>query len=89
MFAGDVRRRICPHCSKSVSVKTYKAHRRLFYDFSEDRWLLSNSSGAIETDVGTDDEAPPSSFGEICEGLDICTDSAPSINYDLGKIEAK
>ena len=25
-------RRFCPHCREHVSVKTYKAHRRLFFN---------------------------------------------------------
>ncbi len=74
----DVSRRICPHCSKSVSFKTYKAHRRLFYDRSRGVWLSSEE----EKEENINEEAPPSSFGEACEqdnGSDM--DCAPSQTY--------
>lgn len=77
-MSHDVSRRICPHCSKSVSFKTYKAHRRLFYDRSNDVWLSSKEAN-VDENV---DEAPPSSFGEVCEhenGSDM--DCAPSQTY--------
>lgn len=80
----DVSRRICPHCSKSVSFKTYKAHRRLFYDSSEDQWLLLASEGTGEAPSSTSEEEPPRSFGEILCGQDSHgshMDSAPSQNY--------
>ena len=77
----DVRRRLCPHCSKSVSFKTYKAHRRLFYDTSEDQWLLSSCS-ELEMESSQNDETPPTSFGEQDDGHISCTDCAPSQNYD-------
>ena len=25
-------RRVCPHCSESLSLKTYQLHKRLYYD---------------------------------------------------------
>ena len=42
VICHDVSRRICPHCNKSVSFKTYKAHRRLFYDWANDVWQTLN-----------------------------------------------
>ncbi len=41
-------RRTCPHCNELLSLKTYKTHKRLFYD--EVR-LYVNSGNAIITDV--------------------------------------
>ena len=35
-----VDRRCCPHCDRSVSLKTYKAHRRLYYDATTGNELM-------------------------------------------------
>ena len=31
-MSGPSRTVVCPHCSQRLSVKTYKAHRRLYFD---------------------------------------------------------
>ena len=33
-------RRFCPHCSESLSLKTFKTHKRLYYDEDADIVLL-------------------------------------------------
>ena len=30
--------RFCPHCSKLLSYKTFRAHKRLYYDEVKDHW---------------------------------------------------
>lgn len=77
----DVSRRICPHCSKSVSFKTYKAHRRLFYDATRDHWLSSSHTSSS----GLENQGAPSSFGEMHDH-DSGLESAPSqIYHDISK----
>lgn len=36
-----VERRLCQHCGQSLSMKTYKAHKRLFFDAEDDTWVTS------------------------------------------------
>lgn len=82
-MSHDVSRRICPHCSKSVSFKTYKAHRRLFYDFSSDQWLTTNEDSVLSSERNVE-EAQPCSFGQVCEqddGSGMDPDSAPSHDF--------
>ena len=31
--------RICPHCDKELNIKTYRAHRRLYFDSQSKSWL--------------------------------------------------
>jgi len=38
-----VERRKCRHCNKSLSLKTYKAHKRRFYDSANDIWFTKES----------------------------------------------
>lgn len=68
-----VSRRICPHCGKSVSFKTFKAHKRLYYDSFHDKWLTVASP-----DESCYSEEPPTSFG-VSAGID--TDEAPTNYY--------
>lgn len=75
-------RRLCPHCDQCVSFKTYKAHRRLYYDPASDRWLGKTAdltAASSTSDVCTDLDQPPSSFGENMELDD--SDEIPSNHY--------
>ena len=74
MSDRKVSRRVCPHCRKSVSFKTYKAHRRHFYDSSADQWLLNEEDNQ---DIH-DGDNPPTSFGE---SHDDHMDCVPSLDY--------
>ena len=38
-----VQRKLCPHCNKDVSMKTFKSHKRKFYDADSKRWLIKES----------------------------------------------
>ena len=33
--------RICPHCDKELNIKTYRAHRRLYFDSQSKSWLIA------------------------------------------------
>ena len=76
-----VDRRCCPHCDRSVSLKTYKAHRRLYYDADRDYWQRIDDGRSISPD-GTGDSdsvvsSPPRSVTptDIMEAeIDICSD---------------
>lgn len=63
-----VDRRICPHCDKNVSFKTYRLHKRLFYDSSVGTWITADSpGGSAEDDVNLIEtkasSSPPKSTG--------------------------
>ena len=90
-FEGEVRsdrsllrvsRRLCPHCDKRVSFKTFKAHKRLYYDPARDHWFTSVSVPESQCDEEpTTDEAPPSSFRHNSASFSASTDAAPSFSY--------
>ena len=76
-------RRLCPHCNQSVSFKTFKAHRRLYYDSAHDQWLgkADDSTRASSTiEMSVDCDLPPTSFGENSMELDDSNDT-PSHHY--------
>lgn len=38
-ISGAITHRICPHCDKQLNLKTYHAHRRLYFDSQSKSWL--------------------------------------------------
>ena len=78
----QVRRRLCPHCDQNVSLKTFKHHRRLYYDSISDRWLEKGDNLATSTsEMPADHDTPPTSFGEKSDDSSHC--DAPSHHYYL------
>ena len=35
--------RICPHCDKELNLKTYRAHRKLYFDSQSKSWLIAST----------------------------------------------
>ena len=70
--------------------KTFKAHKRLYYDSARDHWFTSVRVPESQSEEeSTTDEAPPTSFGH--KGFSASTDKAPSFSYydmDDGKSAA-
>ena len=58
-----IERRHCPHCVRSVSLKTFKMHKRLYYDGECDKWLVSGGSHnephelSLESEPGSDSDS--------------------------------
>ena len=52
-----VERRHCPHCQQHVSLKTYKAHRRLYHNADSGVWESIDSSSFLVAQAG--EESPP------------------------------
>lgn len=62
--------RVCPHCSKTVSTKVYKDHKRLYYSKSDNTWIVSTllTCAAVSSDEEADLPSPPPSASEgTCE----------------------
>ena len=47
----------CPHCKKDCNIKTYKEHRRLFFDSELKTWYHAAPSQVAERDVESDSES--------------------------------
>ena len=67
-----VNRRLCPHCDKNVSYKTYKSHKRLYFDTTSGAWIinrddnnLSNPHEFPDLSESMDAESPPGSPGHV------------------------
>ena len=58
-------RRTCPHCCRSVSLKTYKIHQRLFYNPALDVWskapLFVDDADSASSTANEDSKSEPSS----------------------------
>ncbi len=57
-----VERRFCPHCEQYLSLKTYKAHKRLYYAPSKDEWVRKGSISCCDSSLQCE-ILPPLSFG--------------------------
>lgn len=66
-------RSLCPHCGQLLSLKTFKAHKRMYYDSSSNTWLSKQTLVAQDIeDMDAQDhhreedeyppESPPASF---------------------------
>ena len=58
-----VDRRICPHCNKNVSYKTYKSHRRLYFNVSLGTWIINQDEVQVDPEdcVHEMNDSPPGS----------------------------
>lgn len=72
----QVEKRFCPHCNKTVSFKTFKAHKRLHYDSSNKKWLVSTPTLPIVFE-SNDKDAPTSLGIRQVEVMDQSIDYMP------------
>lgn len=60
-----VERRYCPHCNKNPSLKTFKAHKRLYFNVQQDTWVhLAEIEGSADVGIHSSKErssSPPQS----------------------------
>ena len=56
----SVTHRLCPHCDKELNMKSYKHHRRLYFDTQSKSWLMGAS------------ESQPRASSEAMELLQNC-----------------
>lgn len=81
METRRVGRILCPHCDQLLTIKTFKAHKRKFYDSREKSWLTKRSI----TSGGTDDDDVAMDIAQLQTSDD---DSAPMVpvSFDDGQI---
>ena len=70
-------RRFCPHCNKLLSYKTFRAHKRLYYDEFKDEWYQVSAEHQAAEHVA-EDEIPPS----VQELEQFSMDTEPSLCVD-------
>ena len=76
-----VDRRHCPHCQRLVSVKTFKVHKRLFYDEERKTWITCDNQSS---DVESNCSSPPQSITQDdLAPMDPDIDSPPAPDYQL------
>ena len=68
--------RFCPHCSNLLSYKTYRAHKRLYYDDVKDHWYEIFRD---KEEPNVEQEAPPS---EQCESAASSPPRSPCCGSD-------
>ena len=69
--------RFCPHCSKLLSYKTFRAHKRLYYDDIKDQWHQVSGEEPVESE----DEIPP--CGEEMEYYSTEAEAPPCLDLSV------
>ena len=88
-----VERRWCPHCSQHLSLKTYKAHKRMYYDQATCQWFakltfnveVQDDDSSDSTDNEYYSESPPQSEddGKMTPCLNECKHTYLNSLYSL------
>ena len=67
--------KVCPHCDKNLNMKTYKEHKRLYFDDQLKVWHCSpesDSGDSDSTDISQPDSVPnDSDSGESWYTVDM------------------
>ena len=87
--------RFCEHCKQIISYKTYRAHKRLFYDPAGNKWFGSEEpslEAPVMCDAGADlsncdDELLEDNY-ESFSPADDSEESPPCSNPALSEYEA-
>ena len=57
----------CPHCNKEINTKTYKEHRRLYFDVASKSWLTVGISSVETYESDSSGSSPFSSTPELTD----------------------
>ena len=76
----------CPHCGKELNIKTYKEHKRLYYNESTKEWLGNDSESEASTDMSLPDTADEMPSHSSQSSDDECEDLGTTGNtfFDCG-----
>lgn len=85
-----VDRRHCPHCGCYLSLKTYKSHRRLYYDVHSDIWHKTDAysgkplSASKQLDFASNTEY----FTDVDSDVGDSDSSSPPLSVEESDCEA-
>ena len=83
-----VNRRYCPHCNKSSSFKTYKAHKWLYFNKAKKEWQTTSDVVTLgvalsEAELSNSDQESPPNSEEEGEVEDISQSSPPPSHEEM------
>ena len=82
--------KICPHCNKEINIKTFKDHKRLYYNEVSKTWIVQSvSKRTISYESDSSECSLPPSMPELSESeeqsdeVDLCdpTDHNPDARH--------
>ena len=82
---AEVNLKFCAHCNSHLSVKTWKAHRRLYFDKDTETWIKKTCSCTEEEFDDWEEElhAGNDALQKSSNGSDC--DIPPMVDFDDGK----
>ena len=78
-FRFRTDRRHCPHCNKWLSLKTYKNHKRKFYDLKSDYWYKQGTELDVALSPEYDTDSAPS-ITEVTDDEELSISSPPAVD---------
>ena len=83
-----VGKRYCPHCGETISYKTYRAHRRRYFDTHRSVWQeQTRSRQCIDLTPPGTSSSPPSMDVSASPVLDThILESPPHFHHDVGDL---
>ena len=85
-----ISKRYCPHCKETLSYKTFRTHKRLYYDSLKSVWLSSGEPPGLDArpmEIQPSPCSPPrlSPLASVTDdGLSADNDSPPRLHHDVG-----
>ena len=88
----SLKYKVCPHCSHSLNIKTFKEHKRLFFSEQSGTWIHSNDnydSGSDSSDISIEpgETSPPEpvyeetmSNGEFSSDMDMLDETPDGLS---------
>ena len=88
----SLKYKVCPHCSRSLNIKTFKEHKRLFFSEKSGTWIHSNKnydSGSDSSDISIEpgETSPPEPLyeetmndGEFSSDIDMLDETPDGIS---------
>lgn len=81
-----VSKRYCPHCQETLSYKTYRIHKRLYFDSYRSSWLAieqpQDEERALSSSIILEPSPPTESFMDTSPSLELARqDESPPRDF--------
>lgn len=90
LFTEKFTHRVCPHCDREINIKTYREHRRLYFNETSRSWFVAtgNTTKADDHQESSSNSSALSSAEELTENeiSDFDDFDLPSMKGDSGSI---
>ena len=83
-MAETLKLKFCAHCNSQLSLKTWRTHRRLYYDENTETWTKKVCTGD-EFDDWDEDLQMSSAFEDPSQGSTDESEIPPLVDFDVNE----